>query len=397
LQRLGGERTLQRIGLLTSATNSWAGGQRYMDMMARALGHACRNAGVELHLLDDSEPFANNADRPYADIITPPPGENSSIVARFGRLMGWNEKSSLLAAARAHQLSVVLPICREPFTASDVKSVAWIPDFQHRHLPELFSEGLRTYRDENYQLLAERCERVILSSRTALNDFVNFSPANAPKARIASFCSLLPFEPPSGDVFATQRRFRLPRKFALVANQFWIHKNHRIVVDALAKLVESAAEIHVVMAGVPADTRDPNNENLSAIFQAIASAGLSSRVILLGRVGDTDWVNLLRTAAVVIQPSRFEGWSTVLQDAKALGRPVICSDIPVHREQAPHALGFFDCDDSDALAAILAAHWGRLVPGPDQAVEERALAAELRCGRAFGDALLRVCQEAYSS
>src|SRR5262249_32151381 len=154
---------------------------------------------------------ANNADRPPADVITSPPGESSSIVARFGRLMGWSEKSSLLAVARAHQLSVVLPICREPFIASDVKSVAWIPDFQHRHLPELFPESLRTYRDENYQLLAERCERVILSSRTALDDFVNFSPAHAAKARIASFCSLFPFEPPSGDVFATERRFQLPR------------------------------------------------------------------------------------------------------------------------------------------------------------------------------------------
>jgi glycosyltransferase involved in cell wall biosynthesis len=368
-----------------------------MRMMAQSLGHSCQDAGVELQLLDDSEAFANNIPFPGSDVITSSPGEYSSAVARFGRLMGWGEKSSLLALARAHQLSVVLPICHEPFSASDVKGVAWIPDFQHRHLPDLFPEGLRTYRDQTYQLLAERCGRVILSSRTALDDFVNFSPANAAKARVASFCSLFPFEPPSGDAFATQRRFQLPQKFALVANQFWIHKNHRIVVDALAKLVQSDSEIHVVMAGVPADMRDPNNENLSAIFQAIASSGLGSKVTLLGRVGDTDWVNLLRTAAVVIQPSRFEGWSTVLQDAKALGRPVICSDIPVHREQAPHALGFFDCDDADALAAILAAHWGRLVPGPDKAVEERALAAELTCGRAFGDALLRVCQEAYSS
>jgi hypothetical protein len=31
--------------------------------------------------------------------------------------------------------------------------------------------------------------------------------------------------------------------------------------------------------------------------------------------------------------------------------------------------------------------------GPDKAVEARTLAAELLCGRAFGDGLLRVCQE----
>jgi glycosyltransferase involved in cell wall biosynthesis len=368
-----------------------------MRMMAYSLAHACQDGGVALHLLDHSEPFPNHIGVSHPEVITPSPSDPETTVQRFGRVVGWTEKSSLLGVARTHRLSVVLPICEEPFNASDVKSVAWIPDFQHRHLPDLFSESLRSYRDETFRLLAERCGRVILSSRMAMDDFVNFSPTNAAKARIVSFCSLFPFEPPSGDVFATQRKFQLPRKFALVANQFWMHKNHLIVVDAVAKLAQSDIEIHVVMAGVPADGRDPNNENLSKIFQAIASARLGSKVILLGRVADTDWVNLLRTAALVIQPSRFEGWSTVLQDAKALGRPVICSDIPVHREQAPHALGFFDCGDSDALAALLAAHWGRLVPGPDKALEERALAAELTCGHTFGDALLRVCREVYSS
>jgi hypothetical protein len=30
-----------------------------------------------------------------------------------------------------------------------------------------------------------------------------------------------------------------------------------------------------------------------------------------------------------------------MEDAKGLGRPLICSNIPIHREQAPDALVFF--------------------------------------------------------
>ena len=109
-----------------------------------------------------------------------------------------------------------------------------------------------------------------------------------------------------------------------------------------------------------------------------------------------DLASLMRTAAVVIQPSRFEGWSSVVQDCKALGRPLLCSDIPVHREQAKDALGFFPCDSATLLAEILAENWPALEPGPDPVVEARALTAEREFARAHGQRLLSLCREAGS-
>ena len=77
------------------------------------------------------------------------------------------------------------------------------------------------------------------------------------------------------------------------------------------------------------------------MLQAIATADLAGQIIFLGQIPYADLVNLMRAAAVVIQPSLFEGWCTIVQDAKAIGRPLICSDLSVHREQAPDAIGFF--------------------------------------------------------
>jgi hypothetical protein len=37
----------------------------------------------------------------------------------------------------------------------------------------------------------------------------------------------------------------------------------------------------------------------------------------------------------------FEGWSTVIEDARGFGRPLIVSDIPVDREQADSDTIFF--------------------------------------------------------
>ena len=115
---------------------------------------------------------------------------------------------------------------------------------------------------------------------------------------------------------------------------------------------------------------------------------------ILGLVTASDLLSLMRTAAVVIQPSRFEGWSTTVQDAKALGRPLLCSDIPVHREQAPEALGFFPCDRPDILGDLLVSHWPALEPGPCSASEERALSKERDFAREHGRRLLKICQEA---
>ena len=57
----------------------------------------------------------------------------------------------------------------------------------------------------------------------------HFAPDYADKGRVASFPSLYVYEFPDGSAEVTRRKFNLPEKFALVANQFWRHKNHEVV------------------------------------------------------------------------------------------------------------------------------------------------------------------------
>ena len=233
----------------------------------------------------------------------------------------------------------------------------------------------------------------MLSSNAAHQDFANFAPSHAEKGRVVPFPSLLVYEPLSNDPLVTRNKFNLPEKFALVANQFWSHKNHALVIQALAQLRDTETNIPVVMTGLPSDHRDPANKNFSSLLQAIAAAGLNSQITILGLVPYADLVNLMRTAALIIQPSRFEGWSTVIQDAVALGRPLLCSDIDVHREQVPKALGFFPTDRADVLAQLLEAHWDSLPPGPNQRLEELSLTLERDFSVRHGKSLLKLCAE----
>lgn len=80
----------------------------------------------------------------------------------------------------------------------------------------------------------------------------------------------------------------------------------------------------------------------------------------------------------MVQPSRFEGWSTVIEDAKALGRPIIATDIAVHQEQLAGVDGahLFTTSSAAELADRIAMLWPDLEKGPNPDLE--LLAAKRR-------------------
>jgi glycosyltransferase involved in cell wall biosynthesis len=62
---------------------------------------------------------------------------------------------------------------------------------------------------------------------------------------------------------------------------------------------------------------------------------------------------LLRSSTALINPSRFEGWSTTVEEAKSFGVPMILSDLEVHREQTGGTARYFGVDDPARLADYL--------------------------------------------
>jgi len=89
-----------------------------------------------------------------------------------------------------------------------------------------------------------------------------------------------------------------------------------------------------------------------------------------------------------VQPSLFEGWSTVVEDARALGKPIVLSDIPVHLEQQIPGAHVFSAPSAEALRQRLVEVWRRYRPGPDPLSEQQARAqTEQRCAQMAEDLL----------
>jgi hypothetical protein len=119
---------------------------------------------------------------------------------------------------------------------------------------------------------------------------------------------------------------------------------------------------------------------------------LFENISVLGEVPFEDLLSLLRCASLVIQPSEFEGWSTTVEDAIALGRPLTCSDIATHREQAPDA-AFFGVNDAATLAGYLAKRDWSNGAWQGSAAEARSLDVERVRGCKWGAQLAELCRE----
>ena len=353
------------------------------DNAARAF----ENTGVDVARLND----AHNA--PNAKLRS----SHSDAGRKVRRALALPDTADPLAYVRHLNPAAVLPLLSVPPRPRLRGVIGWLPDFQHRALPMYFSDAERSVRDRSYRAVCRRARLVMLSSHAMENEFNKFYPQWSSKVRVLSFPSALTFADLEADPRGVIDRYSLPPRFALVANQFWAHKNHSIVVEALDRLKTAGLPIPLVMTGLPADYRDPSNAAVSRLLQQVARCGLVGQVIILGQVPYLDLVSLMRVAAIVVQPSLYEGWNTSVEDAKALGRLLVCSDIPVHREQIHgHAGLFFDPRNSEVLASRLASGWESSRPW--SLVDEKvALARAFDGALAYGRNLLEVCDEASSA
>jgi glycosyltransferase involved in cell wall biosynthesis len=278
---------------------------------------------------------------------------------------------------------------------SSFPTLGWMPDFQYVHLPQLYPEAERARIEATVLEKCARCTRMIVSSETAKKDLAAVAPTALERTRVLRFVA----DPGAVDG-ATGRdalvaKYDLPPRWFHLPNQFWVHKNHGVVVDALAILKSRGVDVRVAATGNTRDHRDP--EYFARLMATVESKGVGDRFRVLGIVPWPDVIGLFRASIAVINPSLFEGWSTTVEEAKSLGKRTVLSDIAVHREQDPPSGRFFATGDAEGLAAILEDLAKRYDPAADLAREEAAKAALPQRRRDFALTYEEIALEAISA
>ena len=291
---------------------------------------------------------------------------------------------------QAENFDFVYPHFEENAEQRSYRSAAWIYDFQHKYLPQFFDQTDIQNRDHSFAAIANHAPTVVLSSKTAELDFHKFFPETAHKTKVLSFKTSPSPQWYEGDPQQVQKGYFLPDRFFLVSNQFWQHKNQLIVFKALKLLQEKSIYPIVVCTGHIYDYRQPAYSD--TILQTIHRFGLAKQVYLLGLIPKLDQIQLMRRALAVIQPSLFEGWSTLVEDARCLGKRTILSDLPVNLEQNPPNSVFFERNSPEHLANFLADWWEDLSPGPDLEQEMIAKTNSFNEVQSFGYQFLEIAK-----
>jgi hypothetical protein len=272
--------------------------------------------------------------------------------------------------------------------------LSWLPDFQHIHLPEMFSPEECEKRNDSFMRIAENSTRVVLLSESVKRDFESFVPPYARKAlvvRPASYISPTVYETPPKSVADA---YRLPDRFIYLPNQFWKHKNHAGVFRAVRLLNDQGVEVFVVCSGNLIDYRHPTY--FSELLQLASHLGIWRQIIFLGLIPREHVFALIRQSICVLNPSLFEGFGLSADEARSVGKQVLLSDIDAHREQSPPGAVFFDPRDHEGLATKMAEVWCEKPPGPDFEFEAEARDSLPGRMKAFGEAFISGVQEVLS-
>lgn len=346
-----------RVGFVMDFDSDWLGGINYYRNLLNAI-YRMPDRRIEAVIFTGTRTVASKFDGfPDVEIIKSDILDRGSL-SWFARKVLLRLFSSNFVLERLLIANRIQVLSHSGFLSgkSGIVTIGWMPDFQHLHLPELYSRRRLAAINQDVRLMCTKCSSLVLSSQDALKDLLSMSLSIESKLEVLPFSinpDYLEREPVGFDDLA--QRYHFSGKFFFLPNQFWVHKNHKVVIEALAQL---KADGHPVLVLATGNTRDSRQfgyfEELMTLAQEL---DVEDCFRVLGIVPLSDLMMLMKSALAIINPSRFEGWSTTVEEAKLFGKTIVLSDLPVHREQNPEYGYYFNPTDPADLAQRLRDVW----------------------------------------
>ena len=209
--------------------------------------------------------------------------------------------------------------------------VLTIHDLTHERHPEFFSAG--DIGLTNKRQLAERATRIIALSENTKKDIMLEYGIPSGKIDVIHHGNSL-----TGTRAATGG-MALPPRYLLFVGTRRIYKNFDRMVTAIAPLLRSDPELHLICTGTPFT---PEEKEL------LADLGILSRV-LHSYADDPGLCRLYANAAAFIYPSLYEGFGLPILEAFSCRCPVICSSTSCFPEIAGNAAVYFNPLDEDSI------------------------------------------------
>lgn len=242
-----------------------------------------------------------------------------------------------------------------------------VHDLQHRLQPEFpevsYMENEWARREGFFSTAIQKASIVLVDSDEGKKNVLQFYHCDSKKVKVISRTV------PSGSKInlseeKTKRivkKLNLPTKFFFYPAQFWPHKNHYRIIEAIGMLKKKySAKIPIVLNGVTF----PEWDVLSACQALAERYGIEDQVFYLGYISDEELIALYKNAVALVMPTYFGPTNIPYLEAFYHSCPVIASDLPGVREQVGNAALLVNPKDTEIISQAIYNLW------TDQALRE---------------------------
>ena len=227
-----------------------------------------------------------------------------------------------------------------PKGLSNVEIVSTIYDLQHEHHPQNFSKDELAYKKYNYKYAVEQADKIIAISNYTKLDIIKKYSINADKIHV-TYLSGGKYN--KKDTVNSTFGIKLPKQFIFYPAALWVHKNHKILIEALNNLKSKFPNLYLVFTGLIKDKKLKDE-----IDTIIMNYSLSEKVLFLGYVSEEVLDAIYQNAQAMIFPSMFEGFGIPILEAFMRGLPVAAANNTSLTEVVGDAGLLFETNDTES-------------------------------------------------
>jgi glycosyltransferase involved in cell wall biosynthesis len=391
-------RSIRKIALMAVGDSAWQGGIQYIVNIINALNTVSSEKRLEVHLFrhphqkfidlkqfDKIDLSIHNID----EVLKPWTLWNRLkwfLQRKFQKRIYPRLENYLLANHFDYVYPATLSDCNGRLNVG-----SWIADFQYHNYPDGHDSETNRQAEMTIRFIATKMRKVVFSSAHCEKEGLHLFPQSKGKTHVMPFSVFVNERYINSAILEEVRNYYdIHEPYLMVSNLFAMIKNHKTLFKAISILRKEGLRIKLVCTGnfVNAFQIEYANE----VLQMITSMGIRDQLFILGLIPREHQVALYRMSLALVQPSLHEGWSTCVEEAKALGKNLLISDIPVHREQWPDHLSFFNPNDATQLASKIRFLYDtqQLNHFPEVKKEKEGLLGYERSVRAFGENFIRI-------
>lgn len=342
----------KKVGILFSYSEGWIGGSYYFINLVHALNQLADDVKPNIIVVSESEKALNimkETGYPYLSFLSSKFHYNI-----FERIM--NKATLMLVKRQIIQktfskgsIDVLFGYYEQLFRFVNCRKIYWIPDLQDKYYPQYLGVEVAAARKVQHEKLAYSNSEVLFSSNDSKRDFDKFYPNATCKKYTVPFAVTLPsYAEVSYNSVAV--KYNIDKPYFFSPNQFWSHKNHLTVIKAVEILKLQGTDVCVIFTG---NEQTGGGTYAKELKEYVKQSGLQKNCLFLGFIDRKEQLVLMKNSIAVIQPSLFEGWSTVVEDAKCMRKLLILSHLNVHHEQIKENVIFFPAQDALQLVSAI--------------------------------------------